>query len=81
MAQIQIWQPKFCLNLISLQYVKTVQGFYFFPKFEVNNMLALLAHLQNKIYVRMKQKKNQSTFTCSKSTIETFEEDVKYVQK
>ena len=50
------------------------------PKFEVN-MLALLAHLQNKSYVQTKQPKTQSTFICSKSTIETFEEGVKYVQR
>ena len=50
------------------------------PKFEVN-MLALLAHLQNKSYVQTKQPKTQSTFTCSKSTIETFEEGLKYIQR
>ena len=69
------------MNLISLQYVKTVQGFYFLPKLQVNKMLALLDHLQNKRYVQTDQQKTQPTFTCSKSTIETFEEVVKYVQR
>ena len=51
------------------------------PKFEVNNMLSLLAHLENKSCVKTKQPKTQPTFTCSKSTIELFEEGVKYVQR
>ena len=50
-------------------------------KFEVNSMLALLVHLQNKSYAQTKQPKTQPTFTCSKSTMETFEEGVKYVPK
>ena len=81
MAQTQIWQSKFCWNLILLHCVKTVKGFYFFTQFEVNNMLTLLTHLQNKSYIQMKQPKTQLKFTCSKSTIETFEEGVKYVER
>ena len=50
-------------------------------KFEVNSMLVLLAHLQNKSYVQTKQPNTQPTFTCSKSTMETFEECVKHVPK
>ena len=53
-----------------------VQGFHFFTQIIVDNILALLAH-QNKNYVP----KTQPTFTCSKTTIETFEEGVKYVQR
>ena len=44
-------------------------------------MLALLDHLQNKRNVQTDQPKTQPTFTCSKPTIETFEEVVKYVQR
>ena len=43
-------------------------------------MLALLAHQQNKNFVQTKQPKTQPTFTCSKSTIKTFEEGAEYVQ-
>ena len=32
-------------------------------KFEVNSMLALLVHLQNKSYAQTKQPKTQPTFT------------------
>ena len=60
---------------------KRYKDFISLPKFEVNNMLSLSAHLQNKSYVQTKQPKIQPTFTCSKSAIETFEEGVKYVQK
>ena len=58
-----------------------MQGAISLPKFEVYNMLALLAHLQNKSYVQTKQTKTHPTFICSKLAKETFEEGVKYVQR